>query len=350
MNTVADYSIKTKASPVQTQFVRKSSKNKKIQELAVATRQKLSNNIKDYLSVEKISIKEMEDSLLAHKMKMLKNYNQSNLLAYSTPEIDETGSLPLPRLKPIMSDTPVKQKPENIIMRKPSKFKPPFELYYYRDFMWKVGFSNEFLVEAVEEYDSKLKYFVGPGNNSNLIKGIMKRRPWFQLTDKIQDAHFVWTQIKNPTIFQTQKKGDALLPLPASENSQLKNKPDCKEFKLFNTLENEKWTSYWSKHMEKERNIKEHLKLRTKIHGATEHPLAEVRSKLRIHNHFTNNFLIGNKKALFQTMTEYYTSKGQEVFDFLPLTFHIKNGLEDDQYLKFLNHFYAIAKANKANS
>ncbi len=68
-----------------------------------------------------------------------------------------------------------------------------------------------------------------------------------------------------------------------------------------------------------------------------------------MHNHFTNNFLIGNKKALFQTMTEYYSSIHQEVFDYLPLTFHIKNGLEDDQYLKFLQHFYAISKGNKTN-
>lgn len=36
----------------------------------------------------------------------------------------------------------------------------------------------------------------------------MKRRPWFQLTDKIQDAQIVWTQIKVPSMFQLQKKGD----------------------------------------------------------------------------------------------------------------------------------------------
>lgn len=52
---------------------------------------------------------------------------------------------------------------------------------------------------------------MGPGNNSNLIKGIMKRRPWYQLTDKIQDAQFIWTQIKNPTIFQGQKKSEQLI-------------------------------------------------------------------------------------------------------------------------------------------
>jgi hypothetical protein len=66
-------------------------------------------------------------------------------------------------------------------------------------------------VRPVEEYENKIKYFIGPGNNSNLIKGIIKRRPWFQLTDKVQEAQLVWTQIKVPTVFQLQKKGDPLV-------------------------------------------------------------------------------------------------------------------------------------------
>lgn len=50
----------------------------------------------------------------------------------------------------------------------------------------------------------------------------MKRRPWFQLTDKIQDAQFIWTQIKNPTIFQGQKKGDSV-PMIATVDKSIEN-------------------------------------------------------------------------------------------------------------------------------
>ena len=46
-------------------------------------------------------------------------------------------------------------------------------------------------------------------------------------------------------------------------------------------------------------------------------------------------------------MNEYYTSLGKDVFEYLPLTFHIKSGLEDDEYLKFLQYFYALNKAAK---
>lgn len=58
-----------------------------------------------------------------------------------------------------------------------------------------------------------MKYYVGGGNNSNLIKGIVRRRPWFVLTDKVQDAQFVWTQIKVPAIFTQQKKGEPVVVL-----------------------------------------------------------------------------------------------------------------------------------------
>lgn len=68
--------------------------------------------------------------------------------------------------------------------------------------------------------------------------------------------------------------------------------------------------------------------------------------KTKIHNHFINSFLIGNKKALFQTMSDYYSKRGDDVFNYLPLTFHISNGLEDEKYLKFLNYYYVFAKKN----
>jgi tubulin monoglycylase TTLL3/8 len=35
------------------------------------------------------------------------------------------------------------------------------------------------------------------------------------------------------------------------------------------------------------------------------------------------------------------------VFDYLPLTFHIKNGLEDDSWYKFLKYYYKRSKEVK---
>jgi hypothetical protein len=163
----------------------------------------MSNNIKDYLSVEKIALNQA-DSPLLNKAKLFKDNNLHNLMLNSLPEAQiNVQSAQLNR-----SESVTISKVNQVFVRRTIKFKPPFELYHYRDFIWKVAFSNNLVVSLVEEYDSKIKFFVGGGNNSNLIKGIMKRRPWFQLTDKQQDAQFVWTQIKVATIYTTQRKGE----------------------------------------------------------------------------------------------------------------------------------------------
>lgn len=63
-------------------------------------------------------------------------------------------------------------------------------------------------------------------------------------------------------------------------------------------------------------------------------------AQLRMHNHLENNSVIGNKKALFYTMNKYYELTRQNVFDYLPTTFHIESGLDDPTYMKFLNSYY----------
>lgn len=44
---------------------------------------------------------------------------------------------------------------------------------------------------------------------------------------------------------------------------------------------------------------------------------------------------MNNKKALYLNMKNYYEALDQDVFDNLPLTFHIKNGVSDPEFLKF---------------
>jgi hypothetical protein len=46
-------------------------------------------------------------------------------------------------------------------------------------------------------------------------------------------------------------------------------------------------------------------------------------------------------------MSEYYSKMNRDVFDYLPLTFHIKQGIQDDEYLRFCQSYYALGKAIK---
>jgi hypothetical protein len=49
------------------------------------------------------------------------------------------------------------------------------------------------------------------------------------------------------------------------------------------------------------------------------------------HNHFPHNEYLGNKKALFYNMRRYYASNKIDVFENLPLTFHVVS-IEDQAW------------------
>lgn len=92
VNTISEPEIKSKArgSIQHAQLLRKSRYRKRILDpLANQPKLKMSNNIKDYLSVEKIPIKEIQESLVSHKIKLQKQYNHSNLLGFgSNPQAE----------------------------------------------------------------------------------------------------------------------------------------------------------------------------------------------------------------------------------------------------------------------
>ena len=56
----------------------------------------------------------------------------------------------------------------------------------YLDFLFKINFSNQIYIslqltaldDTISFNNSKYKVYVGPGNNSLLIKSLLKRREW----------------------------------------------------------------------------------------------------------------------------------------------------------------------------
>lgn len=68
---------------------------------------------------------------------------------------------------------------------------------------------------------------------------------------------------------------------------------------------------------------------------------------IKIHNHMSQNFIIGNKKALLYTMREYYENGGDSVFDYLPLSFHVCRGVDDPDFTRFLGYYYERRKRSK---
>ena len=67
----------------------------------------------------------------------------------------------------------------------------------FKEFLFLINFAHKVYRELdIHKYSSNFKIFIGKGNNSNLIKAIIKRRFWFEITKNMEEANFVWTQLK----------------------------------------------------------------------------------------------------------------------------------------------------------
>ena len=47
------------------------------------------------------------------------------------------------------------------------------------------------------------------------------------------------------------------------------------------------------------------------------------------------NFHLCNKKALFYNLRNYFELINKDVFDIIPVTFHITDGIKDKEFIKF---------------
>jgi len=119
------------------------------------------------------------------------------------------------------------------------------------------------------------RYFVGGGNNSPLVKLLLRERCWWiQGEDRQKSLNLLWTQ---------WRRMDFILTL-----------------------------------------------------GTTNEPLNEATP--RISNHLEGNCYLGYKKNIYKCLSLYYSLIGKEVSDIVPLTFHIK-GRKDPEYEVFKNLF-----------
>lgn len=62
-------------------------------------------------------------------------------------------------------------------------------------------------------------------------------------------------------------------------------------------------------------------------------------SEIRLYNKIEDNFHMNNKKALFINMKNYYEAIDQDVFENLPVTFHIKSGFDDIEFKRFEQYY-----------
>ena len=244
------------------------------------------------------------------------------------------------------------------------------------------------------------KYYLGKGNNGTLIRALMKQRWWWSQSDSKDpdDINFIWTQLKQNKFIESLKpkkkalsenidtntstnhvtdmtaqidlttnltESDTEADLREMSTSLLTQKPKRIHIHRSQTdivgveSDNEKegmrppksqantglrmlfteteigFMKRYTIHKQMPNSLEESqdmIKMREKGLVQT---ISEPNS-VRMCNHIENSFHLGNKKALLWNMRQYYESIKDNVFNYLPLTFHIQTGTKDPEWKKFL--------------
>ncbi|CAD8057988.1 unnamed protein product [Paramecium primaurelia] len=202
------------------------------------------------------------------------------------------------------------------------------------------------------------KAYVGKGNNGMLVRQILKSRWWWSIQDEMEQCHFVWTQLKVNQIHENMK---SLIRNPNEQNicqsasssittigplglNKQDDQSDNEQQIKNNKIEYSQWNKFLS-HNE----IRQYSQILNGQGRASKlltlEQVQNLKQKLTIyneptkmHNHLENNFHLGNKKALFYNMKAYYESQNINVFDNLPVTYHIKSQ-DGQEYQQFLDAY-----------
>ena len=71
-----------------------------------------------------------------------------------------------------------------------------------------------------------------------MIRGLINRRYWFAFTDRVEEANFVWTQLKNLHFFSLQKSCESSVKKIENEKEYMKD-----SFSTVNDVR--KYKNYW---------------------------------------------------------------------------------------------------------
>jgi hypothetical protein len=175
------------------------------------------------------------------------------------------------------------------------------------------------------------KYFIGRGNNSSLIKKLMQSRSWWTQTEDPAEANFVWTQWKDKSFIQTLAK------CPSSERQIDSSLIPSTSFQVPVRINNNyRQVDLSELGLHRIKSSLSYAAVQT-----TSSPILKLYNKLEFNQH------LSNKKGLFRSLKRFYEAKGKKLFDHHPITFHIKSGEEDPEFLKFLEVFHKHEKMKK---
>ena len=285
----------------------------------------------------------------------------------------KTGLIANPK-KIVKSNTIAPKQPENVDVAYSKK------LEAMREFSARMNYSFNLQIKpSLEKPFTPYKYYIGKGNNHMLIRALMKTRWWWAQTDSKnpKEINFQWTQWRNKKFIESlppmetpwseegkrtddtnlktkQASSEEGAVSTISENKEIvddavKDEKNVEQssssghpmslvaesFKRLFTRRELEVMNQNSEAFKNGLNPKEYKELCKQKSGPKFAEVVDPSSK-RICNHIEDNFHLANKKALLVNMKSYFPTINEDVFRYLPLTFHIKNGLEDEEYKRFL--------------
>jgi hypothetical protein len=232
---------------------------------------------------------------------------------------------------------------------------------YYREFLIKINKSNNYDIKFPIGSFPPYKYYIGKGNNSILVRAALKTRFWWSMGDfdNWEDYNFLWTQWRSHKILESIKpikkteaednrassstKSESLLstqPTDKDSSSSVENlitTPKRREkvalMKKANSMNPSTAAATTGIHSSGNKGLKgKKDEKEEKEENPTQHGVIST-------NHQDCNFHLSNKKAIYYNMKVYYESTGQHTFDYLPLTYHITEGVLSKEFEKFSNIF-----------
>ena len=218
------------------------------------------------------------------------------------------------------------------------------------------------IYEQQKSLATHYKCFIGKGNNSMLIRTLFKSRYWWLLHDK-EDPHivnFMWTQLKKASIMgslkcklvnskdkQAVKETSSNLATP---NSKLKKRKvssansrspehgsDSNEKAI--KLNPEPVTNFNEDQKSPQAKVEKEEKKEQTIAQIRNQPTKAETYPWKLYNKIEDNYHLSNKKALLLNMRAYYESIREDVFDSLPVTFHVKEGVTDPNFSEFRDYY-----------
>ncbi|CAD8199428.1 unnamed protein product [Paramecium octaurelia] len=251
----------------------------------------------------------------------------------------------------------------------------------YRCFINKINFSNNQCIQSPLKMDAPAYYFyVGKGNNGNLLKNLFRQRWWWQEVDTLDlnKVNMVWTQLKQNAFIEclstfnindtndpfvhedtVVESSDSELDIhfktrsshTLSINQLLKQSIQSKKDlqlnnlnqlrRIFNQVDLHKILIYMKSNNQWDSQIVFSdctEKLLMSIKGLQTTIQLDSRN-YKMHNHMQDNWHLGNKKALFYNMRNYFKTIKEDYTKYIPITFHIQTGNTDTEYFTFVDYY-----------